>query len=286
MRIHEVIYFTHELDMLEAHLEEHQHFVDKFFIKESACLWSGPSKKLHFDENRDRFSRFNIEPMVIPNSEFDLNIPAQFSKKQFKHYHDIRRDNRTKSRTYRWDDIRRGCDWVMSMDCDEIIDSRQKDRFLSGLTSEYEHVSVPLVQYQYYINMKGHGLNLWRVFRSDVPHRMNVKGRPRRSIEVRIGGHYTNCYLSGEEIRTKALGILTHYGYSGVSEVPSAEDIELSLKARVNPFCTYWTDGEISGTLGGRDTIHLLLGEITPDLDHAPKFMRDNPNLFPVYPHE
>ena len=279
--ITEVIYFLNELDMLEAHLEEHQHFVDKFFIKESACLWSGLSKKLHFDENRERFSRFNIEPIVIPNSEFDLSIPSSFPEDEFKKWFDVRRNNRSNSRRYRWEDICAGCDWVMSMDCDEIVDSRKASVFLDCLKPDFEHVAVHLTQYQHWINVRGKGLKLWRVFRSDVPHRFAVRGFPRVVTPERVGGHFTNCYISAPAIRTKALGILTHYGYKGADDVPTVDEISRSLEAGVDPFRTRW-----SGDQSVPETVRAIAPpdqRIMPDLEHTPKFMRENPTLFPVY---
>jgi hypothetical protein len=166
------------------------------------------------------------------------------------------------------------------MDCDEIIDQRRSKIFLDRLTPDLEHVAVGLTQYQYWINARGKGLQLWRVFRSDLPYRSIVKGYPRKATAGRVGWHFTNCYTP-EEIRIKALGILTHYGFRGVDAVPSVEDIERSLRAGKDPFRTRWSSGKLVTTPD--QEIFPPEHRIEPNLDHAPKFMRDNPDLFPVY---
>ena len=152
-KIHEVIYFSHELDMLECHLEEHQSFVDKFFIKESPVWWSGGEKPLVFDQNKERFSRFNIEHIVMPASEFDLSIPTQFPKEEFKKWFDVRRSNRQQSRYYRWDDIQKGAAFVISMDTDEILDTRRVKPFLDLVAAgEHEHIMFRVAQHQFWVN--------------------------------------------------------------------------------------------------------------------------------------
>jgi hypothetical protein len=280
MVIHEVIYFSHELDMLEAHLEEHQHFVDKFFLKESPVWWSGLEKPLIFDKNRARFSRFNIEYMMIPSNYFDLSIPRSFPKEEFKKWFDVRRNNRHLSRVYRWEDISKGSDYVMSMDCDEIIDSRRYKHLTKHMKSkQYEHLTIKIQQSQYWVNCPGRKLDLYRVFRGDIPYRATVKHRPRWGSEVCIGWHFTNCY-SPEEIRMKATGITTHYGICGVDNVPSTDEIEKSLKTGHDPFLTRWSQGKLVERNG---LVSPSRVSSKVDRDWAPKFIRENPDKFPWY---
>jgi hypothetical protein len=282
MKLHEVIYFTHELDLLEAHLEEHQHFVDKFFIKESSVFWTGKKKDLVFSANQERFARFNIELIIIPDEEFDLSIPTSFPKEEFKKWFDVRRNNRIVSRHYKWDTIAEGCDYVLSMDVDEIIDSRRADKLLSVLESkEYEHVGIKIQQSQYWVNVPARKLSLYRVFRSDIPYRDQVKGHP-RTITDTLGWHFTNCY-DAEGIRTKAIGITTHYGICGVDKVPDASDIHDALERGKDPFRTRWTKGQLQEF----DVVKGLYVEdrvqSTTDLEWAPKYIRENPERFPFY---
>jgi hypothetical protein len=282
MLIHEVIYFTHELDLLEAHLEEHQHFVDKFFIKESSVFWTGKKKDLVFSANQERFARFNIELMVIPDEEFDLTIPTSFPEEEFKKWFDVRRNNRVASRFYKWDEIAEGCDYVMSMDCDEIIDSRRVSLLLDVLESkEFEHVAIKLQQSQYWVNTPARKLSLYRVFRSDIPYRSQVKGYPRTTTGL-LGWHFTNCY-DGEGIQTKATGITTHYGFCGVDNVPTAESIDAALKEGKDPFRVH---RRLQGRIGEAESLDVTIKNVTEGLEWAPKYIRENPEKFPFYTKE
>lgn len=280
MEINEVIYFSHELDMLEAHMEEHQNFVDKFFIKESPVWWSGVKKPLIFSENRKRFERFNYELIIIPPEEFNLNIPKQFPKEEFKKWFDVRRSNRHKSRCYQWDKISKGADYVMSMDTDEIIDSRRFHLLLEKMENkENEFICITLKQCQFWVNVPGKKVELYRVFRGDQPYTGNVKGRKRCKTPT-IGWHFTNCFVNGNDIRNKAIGISTHYGYNGVDEIPNAKVLKEVVNRFQNPFRTRWSKGQL---------VESELN-ITPkrswdykNKDWAPKFMRENPHKFPWY---
>jgi beta-1,4-mannosyl-glycoprotein beta-1,4-N-acetylglucosaminyltransferase len=50
--------FSHELDMLEAHMAELDSVVDRFVIMESDVTYSGQPKPLYFKENRQRFAKW------------------------------------------------------------------------------------------------------------------------------------------------------------------------------------------------------------------------------------
>ena len=90
----EVINFLHELDLLEAHLEEHQHFIDRIIVVESETTYSGMKKPLYFEKNKERFARFNIEHEVIPTEIF-VPIPPSYGEDERKKWFDTRRNNRT-----------------------------------------------------------------------------------------------------------------------------------------------------------------------------------------------
>ncbi len=275
----EVIYFTHELNMLEAHLEEHQGFVDKFIIKESPVFWTGVEKPLLFSENRERFKKYNTEVMVIPASEFQLDIPTQFPTEDFKKWFDIRRNNRQRSRTYKWEELQAGYDWVFSMDADEIIDERQFPVLEAAMQADKEHIAVKLRQSQYWVNTPGKTVTIYRVFRGDVPHRSYVKGRPRTSTPE-IGWHFTNCFNDGEGLYNKAVGISTHYAYCGVNTIPSPEHLKSQLDKGDHPFRDRWSKGKVRQN--PKDiTIKKVLSKT--DRDWAPKLMRSDPGMFPWY---
>jgi hypothetical protein len=264
MSLNEVIYFTHELDMLETHLEEHQHFVQKFFIKESPVFWTGVPKPLLFTENQERFKRFNAEPMVIPPEEFNLDIPSKIPERELSIWYDVRRQNRNKSRLYKWDEICRRCDYVLSTDADEVIDSKRAHLLLDLLPSkQWEHIAIQLQQVQFWVNVAGgRKLGLYRVFRSDVPHRPQVKGHSRTATPL-IGWHFCNNFLTGEDFRKKAIGITTHLGYAGVDAVPPAEELWKRMNSNMHPFRDRQLDPK---AMLGRESL--------------PKFIRENPEKF------
>jgi hypothetical protein len=272
--IKEVIYFTHELDLLEAHMEEHKDFVDLFLIKESPVLFTGPEKPLIFSNNIERFSRFPVEVIVIPPEEYDLDVPRSFSTEDhnYQKYFQSRRANRVKSQTYAWDYIRKDCDYILSMDADEIINSQKAHVLLELLeTKEYEYISITLRQCQFWVNSSGKKRSLYRVFRSDrdvdLKGGVAVKGRSRTSTPV-IGWHFCNCFLDPKDLQTKAKGITTHYGIGGVDNVPSVEEITESLAAETNPFFNK----------------NKIKAKKECNLDEVPKFMKENPDRFPWAP--
>lgn len=58
--------FFNELDTLEIRLNTLAPYVDEFVLAECAVTHSGNPKRLYFDENKERFSKFNITHLVIP----------------------------------------------------------------------------------------------------------------------------------------------------------------------------------------------------------------------------
>lgn len=274
MKIHEMICFTHELDMLEAHMEEHQHFVDKFFIKESPFFWVGDEKPLIFTENQERFSRFNYEIIVIPESFLDLSTPRSYPQEEKKKWYDVHRYNIGKSREYKWDEIAAECDYVLYADVDEIIDSNRAHHLLDILeTQEYQAVLTRLKQHSFWVNMPdGKTWDLYRVFRKDSP----IIGYPKvyhRTITPTIGWHFTNCYTP-EGIHEKWKGIRTLYGHQA-KDVQTPEHVATRIANGDHPFF------DVEDLRIAREE---NVKRVLPGTDWAPKFMRENPHLFPWYP--
>ena len=77
--ITEAISMCNELDLLEAHLEESQHWADRIVIIESPVTFTSIPKPMYFDENRERFKRFNVEHLVTPPEIFE-KIPYSYPK--------------------------------------------------------------------------------------------------------------------------------------------------------------------------------------------------------------
>ena len=113
------------------------------------------------------------------------------------------------------------------------------------------------------MNVKGgRSLQLYRVFRNNVPHRGQVKGHPRTATPL-IGWHFCNNFLDPEDMRKKALGITTHIGYAGVDAVPPAKELGKRLDRNMHPF---------------RD--RQLHPKADLDEESLPKFIRENPERF------
>jgi hypothetical protein len=168
------------------------------------------------------------------------------------------------------------------MDTDEILDTRRVKPFLDLVAAgEHEHIMFRVAQHQFWVNVKGKGVDIWRGFRGDIPYRGAVKGRPRTKVK-NIGWHFTNCFRESEDMRNKAVGILTHYGYHGVDAIPNADILDNAIKRMQNPFRLRWSKGKL---IEDEFNIKPLPERILPvdPADWAPKFMRENPTLFPWY---
>lgn len=274
MRITEAINFSHELSILEAHLEEHSSFIDRFIIKESPVLFTGTKHPLLFQENKERFSRFSCEHIIVPSEEY-TPLPSKIEEKDFNYWFNVRRQNRVKSKSYGWEDIRKDCDYVISSDADEIISSARVEILLDLLKNkEYEHVSIRVRQAQFWVNFKGKKRNIYRIHRGDLPFRYSYKGR-HRTLTPNIGWHFSNCFKKAEDLRTKAIGISTHYGYDNLEEIPTAEDIESLLSLRKNPFL-YKRKGRDLVTQHKTTEIPLKIAS----KETLPKFIQENQEQF------
>ena len=113
-----------ELDLLEAHLEESQHWADRIVIIESPVTFSSVEKPLYFAENRERFSRFDVDYLVTPPDVFE-KIPFSYPQEETNRWFRARRDNRNKNRQFHWENLRNGTDYVYLNDVDEFIDSER-----------------------------------------------------------------------------------------------------------------------------------------------------------------
>lgn len=61
--------FYNELELLEIRLHELEHVVDKFVLVESMTTFTGLPKPLVFQQNKEKFARFNIEHVICPTLE-------------------------------------------------------------------------------------------------------------------------------------------------------------------------------------------------------------------------
>ena len=113
--ITEVIYFLNELDLLEAHLEQHRPWGWRTVIVESEVTISGVPKPLFFHDNRSRFERFDLEHAVLPTSLFPTiqgNPDTQ--------YYQFRKNDWAK-RLWMHENFDAKNPWIFHSDVDEIL---------------------------------------------------------------------------------------------------------------------------------------------------------------------
>ena len=158
----EVINFLHELDLLEAHLEEHQHFMDRIIVVESEVTYSGMTKPLFFGENKERFARFNVEHEVVPLDKF-TPIPGNYPESEKKKWFDARRNNREAQQNYIFNKYKVDADYLCNTDADEIW-SRDKWHYLYDmLKEEYCYIAPKTRRFMHFVDRVGSTQAPWRV---------------------------------------------------------------------------------------------------------------------------
>lgn len=82
MAIIDLFYFNNELDVLEIRLNILNDFVDKFVLVEAKETFSGVEKPLYYQENKERFSKWNdkIIHYVVENGDKDIFKQAILSQ--------------------------------------------------------------------------------------------------------------------------------------------------------------------------------------------------------------
>lgn len=265
MRVTEAISMFQEVDLLEAHLEESQHWADRIVIIESPVTFSGQKKRLYFKENEDRFKRFNVEHLVTPPGAFK-RIPFDYPPEDNERYYKARRWNRNQNRHLHWDYLRDGVDYVYLNDVDEFVD-HTKWPIVQKLLEPKDllYLAIATRRYNFYVNYKGGHQEQYRITRADLEDFEVKKGTKRGSTQEEVGWHFTNCFFP-EDLRLKILGICCH-GNTPPSQIPTVEEITDRLNQGIEP----WVQNKLGGTILPKDK----------DLSWAPKFIRENPDLFP-----
>lgn len=264
--ITEAISMYNELDLLEAHLEESQHWADRIVIIESPVTFASVSKPLFFEENKERFARFNVDYLVTPPDAFE-QIPYNYPEEDKRKWFQARRNNRNLNRQFHWDELRRDTDYVYLNDVDEFISSEHWHHLGPLLeNNHYHYIAIKTRKFNYFINSRGSKQEQYRITRADKPEFVMQRGTPRIATKE-MGWHFTNCF-SPEEIRNKLYGICCHMGRPP-SWVPSVEKIAEDLSNLIEPAV---------GTNMENSFVELMP---RGDMSWAPKFMRENPDLFP-----
>lgn len=232
--ITEVINFLHELDLLEAHLDEHQHFIDRIVVVESDKTYSGMAKPLYFEENKERFARFNIEHEVVP-SELHVPIPASYDEVDHKRWFDERRNNRERQQNYIFHKYKKDADYLANTDTDEIWSRLTWYRVMELMEKKYCYIVPSIRRFFYYVDYGGGSSGAWRITRSDQPTHIRQKGTLRGQT-MRVGWHFTSCYKEPWDMWMKGVGLAQSCGYFGWANVPDPDECKKTLEAGILPF--------------------------------------------------
>tara|TARA_R110001592_G_scaffold317062_2_gene593734 strand:+ start:11702 stop:12568 length:867 start_codon:yes stop_codon:yes gene_type:complete len=167
-KIYDTFMFFNEFDLLEVRLEYLYDLVDKFVITEADITQSGEKKPLYFQENRERYSKW--EDKIIYNKV--TNVPRDFTLRDrddntnkilnymsdYKFYpHDVwRYDNET---------YQKECILLALTECDDNdlilfsdLDEIPRKDVIKKLTSvdfpSDTHITLQQTMCQYYVNVK------------------------------------------------------------------------------------------------------------------------------------
>ena len=132
--------FFNELDLLEIRLNELKDVVDVFVLTEATLTHSGKPKPLYFDDNKERFSEFNIKHVIIDDySGINISDPWAIEGYQRQCGVDyIKKMNPSAT------------DVVLISDCDEIW---QAERVKESATTEgWNCAGAYMPMFYYYMN--------------------------------------------------------------------------------------------------------------------------------------
>ena len=199
MSLTEIIYFGFELDLLEAHLSQHNPFIDRLVVVECAKTPGGLDKPLLFKENKERFESYNVDymflpPEIYPNITKD-NVEFIRQERPAKEFVNSKFYGKT--------------DWIWHNDTDEILNietlASLEDR-LRAMPKETQSIHYHLDQRSPLVNAKYGIFHVHRLFRSleKIPSPKHVKRSALLPEGELAGWHFTNCFSSAEELFWKA----------------------------------------------------------------------------------
>lgn len=143
--------FFNELDMLELRLETMWENVDKFILVESKKTFTNVDKPLYYEENKQRFNKYNSKIVHIVIDEFPQDCKDAWDREQFQRNAIWRGVVKAKD-----DDV------LIVSDLDEIISPygiRRAKKLLehnSGLLINFE-----LLNFWYYLNYVDQKVFFW-----------------------------------------------------------------------------------------------------------------------------
>ncbi len=235
--ITEVISVHNELDLLEAHLDEHQSLVQRTIISESRTDTAGSEKPLYVRDSLSRFDRFDIELVEMPSH---LNMPMLPDIET--HYRTFRQNDQ---RRRGWNHTQHNIDttWVLNIDLDEILDQKHFDEWAPALLDgDSQKACITMKQYMHQVDCKTSNRQAWRFWRSDLTegqlssaaHKQLKKCRLLCDDGSPIGWHFTNCAATAKEIWEKAKVRPWLFDVDRPEDVPGIEHFESLMGKQVH----------------------------------------------------
>ncbi len=266
----EVINFLHELDLLEAHLDEHQHFIDRIIVVESDKTYSGMAKPLYFDQNKDRFKRFNIEHEVLPHN-LHSPIPASYGYDERDKWFHERRVNRENQQIYIFNKYKKDCDYICNTDVDEIWSRDAWHSVLRCMDEEYCYIVPGVRRFMYFMDYVASESNNWRITKSTQTTHVRQKGTKRGGV-TDVGWHFTSCYADPYDMWMKGVGLAQSIGCLGWANVPDPDACMRMIDSGILPF--------INQKINPKEVMPL------DDFSWLPPFMRAHSELWNWLPSE
>lgn len=263
----EVINFLHELDLLEAHLEEHSHFMERIVIIESTKTYSGMDKPLYFEQNKKRFARFNVEHDVFDSDRFEA-IPEIYPDEERKRWFDARRNNREKQQQYLFAKYRQEADYVCNTDVDEIWSRNHYGRVYSMMRDENCYIAPKVRRFMYFADAIGRSQDYWRITKATQDTHVRQKGTKRDSTGIEVGWHFSSVHNTAWGVWMKGVGLAQSIGKQGWKEVESPEELDKGFERGDLPFL----QGQNLKALKSVMPIH--------DLSWMPPWMAENEGLW------
>jgi hypothetical protein len=247
--ITEVIQFSNELDLLEAHLEHHRPWGWRTVIAESDRTVMGTPKALYFEANKERFERFDVEYLQIPG---DIFKPAA-GYRQF-------RDNDWLKERWMHENFDPKNPWLIYADTDEIITEQPAD------FEDVDYVSFVIDERTAQVNRRTrHWPEVYRLHRSDITVEQLVNPRLLRRKCLGRGWHFMNCPSRPEDMLIKAQCRHWYFNVPRPEDAPGVEHFRSLFGQDVD----YITGKKIENS------------QVVTTRE-LPRWMQQNLHLFPV----
>lgn len=245
--------FFDELDLLEIRLNELKDLVYVFVLTESPYTFTGKSKPLYFEQNKDRFKGFNIIHAVYhPEGKCR---PQVYEERQKQH-----------SINCAFKYVFNKGDIIIQGDCDEIP---KAEVLRQAIKEDWKSARFRMTLFYYWLNCKEKpSKRVWKnsiLSRPDGVYKYNAKQNDRTDkVYWDSGWHFS--FLGDVQAKLKAWGHADEYDkppYNTVEHIEKCKQQGLELFNRK-----------------GKRKIDF---EFVEDLDYLPKYVKDNQERFNKY---